>query len=175
MLKHAAIIGVSVISAVIAAQAVVMLAGARAAPAVVQSVTTPIAATAVLAEEPAPAPAQVTKASDGHYWAQAQVNGRWVKFLVDTGASTVALTGADAQRLGFDLDTLNYVHPVITAAGKTAAAAVTLDAVSIAGARVEKVDALVLRDGLATSLLGMSYLGRLTRFEATKTALILRP
>ena len=115
MLKHAAIIGVSVISAVIAAQAVVMLAGARAAPALaVQSVTTPIAATAVLAEDTAPAPAQVTKASDGHYWAQAQVNGRWVKFLVDTGASTVALTGADAQRLGFDLDTLSYVHPVIT-------------------------------------------------------------
>ncbi len=118
--------------------------------------------------------ASVSKADDGHYWAEAQVEGRRVRFLVDTGASTVALTKADAQRLGLAPATLAYDRPVSTAAGKTMAAAVTLDYVSVAGARVEHVEALVLQHGLETSLLGMTYLGRLSRFEATKDALILR-
>ena len=47
--------------------------------------------------------------------------------------------------------------------------------ISIAGARVENVDALVIEKGLASSLLGMSYLGRLRAFEATQSALILKP
>lgn len=50
-----------------------------------------------------------------------------------------------------------------------------LDHLTIAGARVNKVEALVIAQGLETSLLGMRYLGRLSRFEATPTALILRP
>jgi len=64
---------------------------------------------------------------------------------------------------------------VTTASGKTLAAQVRLDNVTVAGARVDSVDALVVRDGLSTSLLGMTYLGRLSRFEATPEALILRP
>jgi aspartyl protease family protein len=52
---------------------------------------------------------------------------------------------------------------------------VKLKRVSVAGATVADVDALVIEDGLDTSLLGMTYLGRLSRFEATRTALILRP
>ena len=130
----------------------------------------------MLSEAPAASQAaQISKASDGHYWAQANVNGHWVKFLVDTGASAVALTGVDAQRLGVDLAGLEYDRPVTTASGQTMAAQIRLDHVTVAGARVDAVDALVVRSGLSTSLLGMSYLGRLSRFEATKTALILRP
>ena len=55
------------------------------------------------------------------------------------------------------------------------AAEVKLASVSIAGARVNDVEALVIEKGLPSSLLGMTYLGRLSAFEATKTALILRP
>ena len=178
IVRHAAIIGVAVASALGAAQGVTALAGGRAAasPAPIAASSAPIAPPLA---EPSPAlaetAAQVSKAADGHYWAQANVDGRWIKFLVDTGASSVALTGDDARRLGFDLATLDYSRPVTTASGKTLAAPVTLETVSVAGARVEHVDALVLKDGLATSLLGMSYLGRLSRFEATRTALILRP
>ncbi len=119
--------------------------------------------------------ASVSKSADGHYWAQATVNGSAIKFLVDTGASTVALTPADAQRLGFDPGHLNYSFRVMTANGEAHAAAVKLASVSIAGAKVADVDALVLDKGLDTSLLGMTYLGRLSSFEATRTSLILRP
>lgn len=175
MLKHAAILGAAVISALLSAQGLTLLlaanAGASAPVATVQTITAPT-------PEPQPATGQaaaLAKSADGHYWAQANVNGSWVKFLVDTGASAVALTGDDAKRLGFDLASLTYDRPVSTAAGKTMAATVRLDSITVAGARVDGVDALVVREGLGTSLLGMSYLGRLSRFEATRSALILRP
>lgn len=119
--------------------------------------------------------AAVARSGDGHYWAQADIDGQPIRFLVDTGATNVVLTRADARRLGIDPDVLTYDRPVMTAEGRTEAAAVVLDHLSIAGARVNRVEALVIGDGLETSLLGMSYLGRLSRFEATPTALILHP
>lgn len=119
--------------------------------------------------------ASIAKSGDGHYWAEADVNGSRVRFLVDTGASAVALTIADAKRLGFEPEKLSYDYKVTTAAGPARAAAVKLGRVSVAGAAMTDVDALVIERGLDTSLLGMTYLGRLSRFEATRTALILRP
>ncbi len=120
-------------------------------------------------------PASIAKGGDGHYWAEADVNGSRVRFLVDTGASAVALTLADAQRLGIATDKLDYNYKVVTASGETRAAAVKLGRVSVAGAALNDVDAMVIESGLDSSLLGMTYLGRLASFEATRTALILRP
>ena len=94
---------------------------------------------------------------------------------MDTGASAVALTAADAQRLGFDPAKLNYAYKVMTANGEARAAAVKLASVSVAGAKLADVDALVLDKGLDASLLGRTYLGRLSSFQATRTALILQP
>ncbi|MCR5876406.1 TIGR02281 family clan AA aspartic protease [Phenylobacterium sp. J426] len=119
--------------------------------------------------------AAVLKGADGHYWAEGQVNGQPVRFLVDTGATAVALTPQDAERLGFRPQDLNYAYRVTTAGGRSRAAAVTLSSVSVDGARLEDVGALVIEKGLDTSLLGMSYLGRLARFEATREALFLQP
>ena len=117
----------------------------------------------------------MAKSPDGHFWAQGQVNGKAVRFLVDTGATAVALTAEDAARLGLDPKTLRYGFQVMTASGQVRAAEVKLASISVAGARVDNVDALVIEKGLPSSLLGMTYLGRLSRFEATKTALILKP
>jgi aspartyl protease family protein len=127
--------------------------------------------------QPAAAPraAAVVKSADGHFWAEGLVNGQRVKFLVDTGASAVALTLADAQRLGFAPSDLVYSAQVDTANGKARVAPVSLRTVSVAGARVDRVQAFVVEKGLDTSLLGMTYLGRLSRFEATQGSLILRP
>ena len=98
-----------------------------------------------------------------------------MRFLVDTGATAVSLSMPDAQRLGIDTSKLNYNYNVITADGRTRAASVKLASVAIAGAKVRDVDALVIEKGLENSLLGMSYLGRLSRFEATPNSLILHP
>lgn len=173
MLKSAAVLVAAVISALAAIHAVKLLdARTRGAP------TTDVAVVSQAHAEEEPAaggPASIAKAADGHFWAEATVNGKRVRFLVDTGATTVALNAADARRLGLDPKSLSFTRPVTTAAGETRAAPVVLEYVSISGARVNRVEALVIEKGLPTSLLGMSYLGRLSRFEATKTALILRP
>lgn len=121
------------------------------------------------------APGQVLKAADGHYWAEAEIDGHAVRVMVDTGASLVVLTPADAARLGLRLNTDDFSAKVITASGPVAAAPVTLRAVAVAGARVEQVEALVVETSLPHSLLGMSYLGRLSAFTATPAALTLRP
>ena len=119
--------------------------------------------------------ASIVKSADGHYWAEATVNGQRVRLLVDTGATAVALTIPDAQRLGIEPRDLAYDAAVMTASGKARAARVQLASISIGNARVDNVDALVIEKGLDSSLLGMSYLGRLSRFEATPQAIILRP
>ena len=120
-------------------------------------------------------PAQVLKAADGHYWADALIEGRAVRVMVDTGASVVALTRDDAARLGLKLLAEDFSATVITASGPVRAAPVQLQAVAVAGARVERVQALVVEAGLPHSLLGMSYLGRLSSFSATPVEITLRP
>jgi aspartyl protease family protein len=165
--------GVAAVSAIVSAGAVITLAphafALRAAKA---------EAPLRLAQAEAASNARggaILKAADGHYWAQGLVDGAPIRFLVDTGATAVALTPADAQRLGFRLQDLTYGYRVITAGGQTRAAAIRLASVTVAGARLENVDALVIEKGLDASLLGMTYLGRLSSFEATREALILQP
>jgi aspartyl protease family protein len=171
MLRLALLALFGAVSAVGAAQAVSAWDPAKHGP-VLRADT---AMTAETAPASASSAASIAKSGDGHYWAEADVNGRRVRFLVDTGASAVALTIADAKRLGFEPEKLDYNYQVTTASGPARAAAVKLGRVSVSGASVTDVDALVIEKGLDTSLLGMTYLGRLSRFEATRTALILRP
>ena len=120
------------------------------------------------------ASARVQKAADGHYWARAAVDGRALDVLVDTGASTVALTPADARALGVQPDALAYTRPVATAAGRVRAAPVRLAHVAVGGVELAGVDALVVPQGLERSLLGMSFLGRLKGFSADPAGLTLR-
>ncbi|MDG2522998.1 TIGR02281 family clan AA aspartic protease [Caulobacter segnis] len=165
MFKYLATAAIGALTALGAAQAVVS----------VDQLRHPKAAVATLNATPESQRAAVRKGKDGHYWAEADVNGRQVRFLVDTGATAVSLTSADAQTLGIDTTQLAYDYNVATADGRTRAAAVKLAQVSIAGAVVNDVDALVIENGTGSSLLGMSYLGRLSGFEATPQSLILKP
>jgi len=114
------------------------------------------------------------KARDGHFWAEARVNKGFVKFLVDTGASAVALTPEDAKKSGLSLKGLQYNAPVMTANGQTMAARVKLNRVSIGGVTVKNVNALIVPDGLTVSLLGMTFLGQMQKVEATRETMLLR-
>jgi aspartyl protease family protein len=167
MWNHVAIVGLAASAALASAEGLITL-DKLGEP-------TPVAAAALAPDQPPASDAAVAREADGNYWAEADVNGKRVRFLVDTGATAVALTLDDARRLGLDLDHLNFDQAVRTAAGEVHAARVELAYVAVAGARVDKVQALVLDQGLSTSLLGMTYLGRLSRFEATPASLILRP
>lgn len=169
--QSVAVFSAAIAASLITAMTIRHLGGSDAA----QAATAPLAAVEQTGPSASGATAQVVKAADGHYWAQASIDGRAVKVLVDTGASVVALTRADALRLGVDPKPRDFTGQVQTASGVVRAAPVELAAVSVAGARVEKVQALVVEEGLAYSLLGMSYLGRLSAFEATPRGLTLRP
>lgn len=118
--------------------------------------------------------ASVRKADDGQFWTEARVNSTTIKFLVDTGASVVALTPMDAQKAGFQLRDLVYDAPVNTAAGQVMAARIELKVISVGRVTVRKVRGVVIPDGLSHSLLGMSFLGELQKVEATPSALLLR-
>lgn len=166
MLKFATIAILGALSAVGAAKAVVSLDDVRQ-----PDLRGPAPAAATPADDGA---AQIVKAPDGHFWAEAKVDGRAMRFLIDTGATTVALSQTDAKRLGIDTRHLDYSYKVMTASGQTRGASVKLASIAVAGAQVRDVDALVIENGLETSLLGMSYLGRLSSFQATPRALILR-
>jgi len=116
----------------------------------------------------------ISKSTDGHFWVEAQVNSSSVRFLVDTGASVVALTPHDAQLSGINLQTLKYTAPISTASGQVMAAPVELSIISVGNVSVRNVRAVVISNGLSHSLLGMSYLGELQTVEVSKGSMILR-
>ena len=117
--------------------------------------------------------ASLRKEADGHYWAAARVNKIPIKFLVDTGASLVALSRRDARRLGINTDNLQRNAEVRTAAGRVMAATTVIDEITIDGVTVKNVSAVIMEDGLETSLLGMSFLNRLEGWDVTTNAIII--
>jgi aspartyl protease family protein len=118
---------------------------------------------------------EIGRANDGDFAVNAQVNGAHVRMVLDTGASSVVLTRDDAKAAGLPLEVLNYTVTIDTANGRTRAAPVTLDHVSIGGLEERSIDALVTQPGqLKMSLLGMSFLNRLQSWEVSGDRLVLR-
>jgi aspartyl protease family protein len=112
---------------------------------------------------------------NGHFVARGAVNGISLSLLVDTGASTVVLKPADAERAGVDTKALSFTTPVSTANGTTYAAPVRLKSVSVGTLQVRDVEALVAQPGaLNENLLGMSFLKRLRSYEFSGDFLTLR-
>ena len=128
-----------------------------------------------MAIETAPGEVVLRAGADGHFYANATVDGVAIRFMVDTGASSIVLSAADARRLGFDPEALDYFLPVTTASGSALAARVALDEVRLGSIGVSGVAAAVMPPGtLDRSLLGMSFLARLSGFEIAGDRLILR-
>ena len=116
------------------------------------------------------------KAGANHqYFVTAAVNSRPASFLVDTGASYVALRDSDARAAGVYTAIADFSHPVRTANGETKAALVALEAIEIDDIRVENVQAFILPDHqLNVNLLGMSFLSRLESVEQRGGELVLK-
>jgi aspartyl protease family protein len=122
-----------------------------------------------------PVEVKIRKRLDGHFTVKAEVNGTSTTMIVDTGASTIVLRPEDAKKVGLDVSHLRFMVPVMTANGRTVAAPVRLDSVSIGPLERKNVDALVAEPrALTESLLGMSFLGRLRSYEFSGDFLTLR-
>ncbi|MBY3221820.1 TIGR02281 family clan AA aspartic protease [Rhizobium laguerreae] len=115
------------------------------------------------------------KLLNGHFEADVAVNGQTIEMLVDTGASMVALSREDAERIGIDLSRLTYSMTIMTANGRGRAAPVTLDQVAIGPIVRNNVAASVAEDGrLDQSLLGMSFLETLGSLQMQTDELRMR-
>ena len=111
----------------------------------------------------------------GHFLSSFRINGRQVDGMIDTGATAVAINRSTARRLGVYLTPSMFKYRVDTANGTTRVARVTLQSVELKSIRLRNVEAFVLDDGsLGTTLIGMSFLNRLTSFQARDGKLILK-
>lgn len=164
----AVIAGVFVIGSVVAVRQLdtgAEVGAAAEAPAIAASI---IAA-------PPPGEVRLTAGANHQFFVTAAVNGRPSSFLVDTGASFVALRDSEARAANIYVSWADYKHPVRTANGDTKAAMVEVDAIEIGKIRVENVTAFILPDDqLAMNLLGMSFLSQLDSVEARGRELVLR-
>ena len=118
----------------------------------------------------------VTVQSDrrGHFQVEGSVDGRRVDFMVDTGASVVALRERDAGRLGIFPTPRDYTGRSSTANGIVKVAPVRLSSLEVNGIRIHDVNAVVISDeSLSTNLLGMSFLSRVRRFEMANGRLVM--
>ena len=116
----------------------------------------------------------ISRGKSGQFEVDGRVDGRRVAFMVDTGASVIALTERDASRLGIHPAASEYVATVRTANGTVRAAPVELDMVEIDDLVVRNVAAMVLPEGaLNDNLLGLSFLSKLRRFEYAEGRLVL--
>jgi len=103
----------------------------------------------------------VTLAADtrGHFLADGAINGGSIRFLVDTGATAIAIPAGDAVRLGIDYRKGRRVM-ISTANGQAQAYLVKFDTVRVGGIELANVDGMVVEQGLSLALLGMSFLNR---------------
>ena len=110
---------------------------------------------------------------DGHFYADTQINGTSIRMLVDTGATTIALSRDDARRagLGISIGMPNVVGS--GASGDVRGEYVTLDRISLGGESATKVPAIVL-DGGEKSLLGQSFLSKFASVEIKGDSMVLR-
>jgi aspartyl protease family protein len=143
---------------------VLLAAGVFAARFIEQGALAPTA----MSTAPAPAAAvsnsrsvTLARADNGHFQTEARVDGRRIEFIVDTGASHIALRESDAARLGIRPTPRDYTVRVSTANGEGRAARAELRTVEVGDIRVRDLVAFVHPDAaLSVNLLGMSFLAR---------------
>lgn len=110
---------------------------------------------------------------DGHFYLNTKINGKFVRFLVDTGASDVVLNLQDAKKIGIDVTKLRFNKVYHTANGTVRGASVILKKLEFADMVFYNVRASVNSSDLDVSLLGMSFLQNFGKYEVYQDKLIL--
>jgi aspartyl protease family protein len=116
----------------------------------------------------------LTRSADGHFYADAVINGATIRVLVDTGATTVALSRADAQAAGLQFSEGDFIGTAQTAGGDIKLKPVTLDRVGIGAVEARNVDAVVVDSKMNVSLLGQSWLRRVGNVQIAGDRMVLR-
>lgn len=115
----------------------------------------------------------VPRSQDGHYYLTPDVNGKSVRFIVDTGATEIVLSRNDAARIGLDIDSLVYSGRAFTANGIVQTAPVRLERMGFGSIEESGIRAVVNNGQMSDSLLGMSYLNRFSTLSISNGTLTL--
>ena len=116
------------------------------------------------------------RANEYHqFYVRGEVNNAPVRFLVDTGASDISLSQADAIRAGIDVDNLEYSRVYSTANGRTTGAPIRLRRLEIGSIVVRDIEAHVNKGEMQGSLLGMGFLHLLDSYEVRGNVMTLVP
>ena len=122
-----------------------------------------------------PSRAVAHRAANGYFYFPANVNGGTIRFVLDTGATTVMLRAEDADKAGFDVDRLNYSGHASTPNGVTRVAPVILSNVTVGGITLHNVSAIIGQPGLVfDNLLGQSFTGRLPGVKIEGDTMVLQ-
>jgi aspartyl protease family protein len=118
----------------------------------------------------------IRRGEDGHFHLDAELNGTSVRFLVDTGATSTALTASDAERAGIDVDSLRFDRLVQTANGQALFARAVAGSLAIGPYEIADVPVAIMPDAVGgTSLLGMNVINRFGGWRVEGDRLILTP
>lgn len=120
-----------------------------------------------------PVETRVRRMENGHFYVHALVNGQLVRFVVDTGATTVALTPEDAARAGIQVNASSFEPIGMGAGGPIRGQEVRLDSLNLDGKQVNHLRAVVI-DGADISLLGQNYLSQIRSVQMAGDEMILR-
>ncbi len=113
------------------------------------------------------------RSSDRHFYAEAKINGKSIRFLVDTGSSAVALTPEDARKLGIAVSPAEYELLGQGASGIVRGKYVEVDSIEVGGISQEDVEVAVV-EGASISLLGQPFLEELDEIVIRKDVMLLR-
>ena len=128
---------------------------------------------AAVASDGTPRETLLEREANGHFYVHAKVNGELVRFLVDTGASGVALTVEDAQRIGIPVNPAEFEYIGEGASGPIRGKPIMLHEVDVDGKKVNDVSGAIL-EGSELSLLGQSYLSRMGEVQMRGDYMVLR-
>ncbi len=173
--------GFALLTMLIIAQIAVKRSSGVNEPAAAVATSAPVAVAAAAMPEPVNAPVsaldeyRIPANAQGHYLTDVLVNGQALNMVVDTGATMVALRNEDAAALGIFPMESDFTVQINTANGVAHAAPVKLREVQLGSMQFYNVDAIVAEKGVMNiSLLGMTFLSRLSKVEMASGSLLLR-
>ena len=148
-------------------------AAAKAAPPKTQT-TAQTVGRAETVEQASSRSLSIPRDARGHFQTNGRIDGQRVEFMIDTGASVVALNERSAARFGLRPSPSDYKATVNTANGTIKAAPARIAMIELGELTVRDVDAMVLPDeALSENLLGLSFLSKLKRFEYANGKMVL--
>ncbi len=117
----------------------------------------------------------VRRSPDGHFWLRAEINDTPIRMMVDTGASNIVLSPEDAERIGYDLDDLDFSRFADTANGRVSYASVRARSLELGPANFRNIPMTVNGAEMRGSLLGLSLLNEFSSVEFRGDTMIIRP